>query len=313
VIALRDAASLLRWGDAVSLRIRYHRGVNLRRLVRGDEEALEARLAARPDTTMFLRSNLARAGIEHTGEPYSGTYVGLFDDEELASVGAHYWNDNIVLSTSDIGHVAPLTRYLVDTSKRRVAGLFGVWNEVTAAKNALHVTDEMVRWSSRELLFALRLDDLVVPRALDDGSVSVREPHDEELAFLLEWRMEYCFETMRTPDDPMTRAQQKQVLDSLQKRHHHFVALDEGGSPVAYSAFNATLPDIVQIGGVWTPKPLRNRGYARAAVSGSLLAARARDVARAVLFTPEDNVAAQRSYAALGFRVVGDYGLVFVK
>lgn len=84
----------------------------------------------------------------------------------------------------------------------------------------------------------------------------------------------------------------------------------ESGRPVAYSAFNARLPDVVQIGGVWTPPELRGRGYARAVVAGSLLEARREGVYRAVLFTGVENVAARRAYEAIGFRVVGDYGLV---
>ena len=82
----------------------------------------------------------------------------------------------------------------------------------------------------------------------------------------------------------------------------------EQGAPVAYSAFNARLPEIVQVGGVWTPPDRRGRGYARAVVAGSLLEARAEGVRRAVLFT--SNPMARRAYEALGFRKIGEYGLV---
>lgn len=81
-------------------------------------------------------------------------------------------------------------------------------------------------------------------------------------------------------------------------------------SPVAYQQFNAALPDVVQVGGVWTPPPWRRRGYARAVVAGSLLAARAEGVPRSVLFTGEENIPAQRAYAAIGYRRVGDWGLL---
>jgi predicted GNAT family acetyltransferase len=84
------------------------------------------------------------------------------------------------------------------------------------------------------------------------------------------------------------------------------------GTPVSYSVFNAVLPDIVQIGGVWTPPELRGHGYARCVVAGSLLAARAQGVERAVLFADPVNEAARRAYRSLGFRVVGDYGLVLL-
>jgi len=81
---------------------------------------------------------------------------------------------------------------------------------------------------------------------------------------------------------------------------------------VSYSVFNAMLADIVQIGGVWTPQELRGRGYARSVVAGSLLAARKQGIARAVLFADPANAAARRAYLSLGFRIVGDYGLVLL-
>ena len=89
--------------------------------------------------------------------------------------------------------------------------------------------------------------------------------------------------------------------------------LEVSGAPVAYQQFNAMLPDVVQVGGVWTPPALRGRGYARAVVAGSLLAARGDGVRRAVLFTGDENVPARRAYAALGFERVGDWGLLFLE
>ena len=69
----------------------------------------------------------------------------------------------------------------------------------------------------------------------------------------------------------------------------------------------------MQVGGVWTPPETRGRGYARCVVAGSLLHARAQGVTRALLFTMESNVAAVRAYEALGFRRIGDYGLMLVR
>jgi predicted GNAT family acetyltransferase len=79
---------------------------------------------------------------------------------------------------------------------------------------------------------------------------------------------------------------------------------------VSMAAFNARVAEAAQIGGVYTPPDLRSRGYARSAVAGALLAVRASSVRRGVLFTAESNAPAQRSYQALGFRRIGDYGLL---
>ena len=47
--------------------------------------------------------------------------------------------------------------------------------------------------------------------------------------------------------------------------------------------------------------------------AGSLVAAKAAGVGRSVLFTPKDNASAQAAYRAIGFRIVGEYGLVAFK
>src|SRR5438552_2962199 len=76
----------------------------------------------------------------------------------------------------------------------------------------------------------------------------------------------------------------------LQAQGDHWL-LEDRGEPLSYTAFNARLPDIVQVGGVWTPPALRGRGYARCAVAGSLLEARAGGARRAILFTSSASAA----------------------
>jgi predicted GNAT family acetyltransferase len=87
--------------------------------------------------------------------------------------------------------------------------------------------------------------------------------------------------------------------------------LVEDGRPVAYSIFNAELEDMVQIGGVWTPPELRGRGYGGGVVAGSLVHARSRGVTRAVLFA--ERADAKRAYRRIGFRSVGEYGLLLFR
>jgi predicted GNAT family acetyltransferase len=78
------------------------------------------------------------------------------------------------------------------------------------------------------------------------------------------------------------------------------------------AGFNARLPDMVQVGGVYTPPEARGRGYARTAVALCLRAARERGVRRAILFTGEDNIPAIRAYRALGFERIGDFAIVLL-
>jgi predicted GNAT family acetyltransferase len=71
--------------------------------------------------------------------------------------------------------------------------------------------------------------------------------------------------------------------------------LTERDRPVAYSAFNAALPDMVQSGGVWTPPEPWGCGYGRMALAGSLLTASTKGADRAVLFPDDANLAARRA------------------
>jgi predicted GNAT family acetyltransferase len=126
---------------------------------------------------------------------------------------------------------------------------------------------------------------------------------------LVEWRAAYHVEALGERDDAELRRRVRDDLREYADAGLHWV-LERDAEIVAYSAFNAALPDCVQVGGVFTPPALRGRGYGRAVVAGTLLEARRRGVARSVLFTDPDNAPARTAYRALGYREVGDYGLV---
>ncbi len=189
-------------------------------------------------------------------------------------------------------------------------GILGPYEEVVESRATLGLCDAATSFYSKEVLYSLELSELVVPLASTGARVVVRAPHPDELAALLEWRMLYAAETTRAKDTAGTRASESARLAGYQERGHHFVAT-EVGERVAYSAFNATAPDLVQIGGVWTPPALRGRGYGRSVVAGSLQIARDRGTKLAVLFTGEDNGPARAAYVSIGFRPVGDYAIVF--
>nr|WP_275116172.1 GNAT family N-acetyltransferase [Aliiroseovarius subalbicans] len=87
--------------------------------------------------------------------------------------------------------------------------------------------------------------------------------------------------------------------------------LEVQGTPVAMTAINARLPDMVQIGGVFTPPDLRGRGHARQVVAAHLVEARAEGVKTAILFA--SGPAACRAYEAIGFERIGCYSLAILK
>jgi GNAT superfamily N-acetyltransferase len=276
----------------------------IRLLHPGDEQPLERFLVRHADSSMFLRANSRAAGLVYQGQPLQAEYVAAFAGDQIVAVAAHCWNDMLLVQAPvDIAAVA---RAAVAHSGRPVAGLSGPAEQVAAARTALGLDDRPAPKFGREELFAFDLADLVVPRPLADGRWTCRHPRPDELDFLVDWRVDFAREALQFPDSPTLRGECERELALVYERGSNWV-LEDGGL-VSYSAFNARLPDIVQIGGVWTPQELRGRGYGRAVVAGSLLEVREQGVRRAVLFTERKD--AKRAYTGIGFRVVGEYGLV---
>ena len=66
---------------------------DVRKLTPQDRSKLDAFLARHPATTMFMRSNLSRAGMaEEPTERFEALYVGALRDGELTAVASHNWN-----------------------------------------------------------------------------------------------------------------------------------------------------------------------------------------------------------------------------
>ncbi|HYE48072.1 MAG TPA: GNAT family N-acetyltransferase [Azospirillaceae bacterium] len=274
----------------------------------GWEARLEAFLAPRAATSMFLRANMRRGGLADSGGPAQGTYAALLRDGAIAGVVAHGWTGVLQLQ-ADPADVARLAAAALARTGRPLNGAVGPWAQLAALRGDLPEAAAEPTFLSREVLFTLDLDALTPPAAVLEGRWTCRPARHEEIGFLAVWRARYRREELRFPERPGDLERATAELFPLVARGAFFV-LEAGGGPAAMCSFNAELPDMVQVGGVWTPPELRCRGHARGVVGGALLAARARGVRRAVLFTAEGNLPAQAAYRSLGFKEAGDYGIV---
>lgn len=282
--------------------------MNLRQLAPGDEALLEGFLVEHGDSSMFLRANARRAGLAYRGEPYQAIYAAAFRDGRIVGVAAHGWNGMVVLQAPE--QTTALAQACVEWGGRRVSGLAGPAAQVRETRSALRLDESQVALEGDEGLYALELSDLIVPARLVNGSVACRAPRPEERDTLCAWRMAYDIELLGATDSPESRQRAAVFLDEQIAEGNAWVAI-YAGAPVSLSAFNATLPDMVQLGGIYTPPELRGHGLARIVVAASLIVASGRGASRAILFT--NNPSAVRTYEALGFRRVGDYSLVLFR
>jgi GNAT superfamily N-acetyltransferase len=183
-----------------------------------------------------------------------------------------------------------------------VAGVIGPAGQVRPLVDALGLGSAEARLSSTEPGFVLDLKDLIIPEG--PGVLAGLDAADP--AVLCAWRAAYLTGVAGTP--PGRAAQQAQGdIEQFRAAGRHRLLLDDG-APVAMCGFNATLPDVVQVGAVYVPPDLRGRGRARRVVALHLAEARARGVGRARLFAVSEQAA--RAYRAIGFGPADPVGLV---
>jgi ribosomal protein S18 acetylase RimI-like enzyme len=282
----------------------------IRWLLPGDEGRLDAYLARHPATSMFLRSNVRRVGLADRAERYHARYAALMDgDAAVHGVVSHAWNGNLLIQ-AEPDLAMDLAGFHLAAGDRAVAGIIGPLPAVRAVQTLF--PNRPLLKDGAEDLFDLSLSDLKVPASLADGGLSWRRAVVGDVPLLSSWRVGYCLETLGEADSADMRTRAAADIAAWVAAGDVFVVTGADGAPLSMATHNARIPDTVQIGGVWTPVPLRGRGLARAVVAGALLAAQDDGAAMAVLFTGKQNEPARRAYQSLGFRIIGDYGIVLL-
>jgi GNAT superfamily N-acetyltransferase len=265
-----------------------------------DRALVEALLSRAIDMAMFPLANLRAQGLVQGGFPSDHSHA------------CRFWlvGTQGLVALSRGGMLMPhltegcdLTALRAALACQRVAGALGSASAVRPVMAALGLDAALTRKDEDEPAFALDLDHLRIPDVPGARLIAAAAAYRP---LLTEWRTAYHRESLNTPTDHAAMLALVDVDRMIDRGNHRLLMVE--GQPVALTGFNATLPQIVQVGGVYTPPALRGRGHARLAVALHLAEARAAGVARAVLFAA--GPAAARAYAAIGFQPNGSFALV---
>jgi predicted GNAT family acetyltransferase len=282
----------------------------IRTLKPGDEPLVEAFLLPRIETSMFLLGNMRAAGLDDRGERLQGTYVAAFEGGEIVALSGHFWNGTLIVQAPV--ELESLWRAAVAASGRPVGGLIGQAGQVGSVMDLLQPEESRVQMDETEQLYLLELSALQVPDGLASGELLGRRAEKRDQDRLTEWRVAYSVEALGDMEsDELWQTSRAGVVRHTEEGTTWVV--EREGELVSTSAFNTTLAEAVQVGGVYTPLELRSRGYGRCAVAISLLDARAEGVGKSILFTGVENVPAQKAYESLGYRIIGDYRIVLLR
>lgn len=267
----------------------------MRRAGPEDRSRIEAGLRARIAISMFPLSNLLRHGMDTEHPRSMSMWLAEGDLPDVLSIT----RSGVVMPSCAAAPPPGLGRLLAG---RGIAALNGPTAQVRPLIADLGLAGARADLDADDPQFLLDLDDLRVP----EGPGALCPLRAADRATLIEWRRRYRVELMGTPP-AAAMAQATRDIDGYIAEDSHRVLMD-GSTPLAMTGFNAVLPGIVQVGGVFTPAPLRRRGHARRALALHLAEVRAHGVRQATLFAA--NVGAVAVYTALGFRRIGDWTIV---
>ena len=277
----------------------------LQRAAKADLSAIQAFLAPRVASSMFLSGNLQDYGLSQDRDddhPKSMTLWFTTAQGRVTNVLGYARSGYFIFEAPDF--TADLSAKLRQVLQGRVLrGLNGVASQLGELVNALDLPLDQAVMDEVEPHYRLELSRLAVPQ----GTGDLRRATEADLDFLTSWRMASEVEVLGGRDTEENRAYARASLQEILTADRLRI-LQVDGVPVAMTNFNAALPSIVQVGGVFTPPELRGQGYARRAVALHLAEACAAGIREAILFAA--NPAASRAYEAIGFVQIGEYRIV---
>ncbi len=263
-----------------------------------DQPALEAFLVGHIETSVFLLLNLRNHGPLGGTHPRAMRYF-------IREVGADITG---CFGISTTGMIMPQLPGPTDWQAvaslligQHIEGVIGQADQCAALLAATHLTHAPTNLTSREKLYALDLCDLIVPD--HPGHIVPLDITMRDVA--VPWRAAYQTEALGTPQDQAYPRAMDEIDAYIIAGSHQM--LIQNGACVAMTGFNAQLPELVQIGGVFTPPEQRSQGHARRAVALHLQQAAAQGVPRSVLFAA--NTAAEKAYESIGFKHIGHFSI----
>ncbi|PYE84747.1 GNAT family N-acetyltransferase [Pseudoroseicyclus aestuarii] len=267
---------------------------------RGDVPALRDFLQRHVLTSMFPLSNLDEFGlvVDIADHPRATRFWLEQGPEGLRGV-LGLTVAGMAMPQMPGGDMGAAARALAG---QEVFGITGESGQVAALAQALDAGTRPLRMNDDEPQYALDLANLVIP----DGDSRLVPLDETQREVAIQWRAAYEQEVLGETAERAPGVAARGVAEWIAGGSHRVLLQD--GEPVAMTGFNAALPDIVQIGGVYTPPALRGRGLARRAVALHLEEAREAGVRRATLFA--SSAAAARAYEAIGFRQVGRFTIL---
>jgi RimJ/RimL family protein N-acetyltransferase len=262
-------------------------------------------LARFEESSLFLINNLRNFGPRANDHFNSGNFKLVVDDEQnIVAIFCLTKRGNLLIQSAE--EIDP-DMILADCQQEAypVTGLIGDWASVEPVYQAYgrRKSDFKPTLFSKEILFRLDLNF-----APGDRDPRVRLLNADE--FEAWFRLRKAFDRECGIPESLSEADYWREFKEATVNGSHW-GLFENKELRSIAALNSESDSVGQVGGVFTPKSFRNRGYSQATMRTLLVDCQyKRQHHKSVLFTREDNVKAQSVYRALGYQSIGYFAII---
>jgi uncharacterized protein len=146
-----------------------------------------------------------------------------------------------------------------------------------------------------------RIFALELVRPVSGVAGAMRSAVDEDRPLLLDWMQAFGAEALPEGE---ARGEVESLVDHRLHAEGAGLVLWEDGGPVSLAGYGGSTPNGIRIGPVYTPPPLRGRGYASALVADLSTALLAEGRSFCFLYTDLANPTSNRIYERIGYERV---------
>ncbi len=272
----------------------------LREATREDAAAIDAFLVPYTETSMFLRGNIFAHGIGWSEDRHS-TRVWIWEDAGIHAVFGLTKGGYLMIQMPEILPRA-LASFANAVVGETVIGMTGATDQVGPALAALNLQDRKYTLLRVEPLYRLSLADLPV------NVEQSRPVLQSDIPVLEEWFADYLIDIGTVPS--RAEAEKQAATRAANAPGSTVQMLIQDGATVAMASLHAQVDGTVQVGGVYVPPELRNRGLGRKVVTALLSNAMANGAQEAILFAASETAA--HVYETIGFHKIGTYKLAIL-
>lgn len=282
------------------------RNIEITRISKEEVPEVLSYLQEFEETSQFLINNLTEYGPTAGEFLYSGDFKAIKDQGKIKGVFYLARAGNVYAQTSEDFSGLILQECLKESFP--ITGFLGDWKVISPIYNKYKDINPNFHpsFESREILFRIDFEKANARGYRKHPSVRFLTEVDFDLWLPL--RMAYVEELGLTGDLSLEQRRQQFIKTTAAQLWWGYFEDEE---LISIAGLNSSGKRVGQVGGVFTPKEHRNKGYSK--VTMEHLLADCRDVhlhKMSILFTGEESIAARKVYESLGYESIGHFALI---